>query len=537
MARVTGPSRDELDRRGDEFAARVSRAIRATLHTVALETRTVDDLTRIQVVWRNTVEHTLMPRLRVSWNVAVQGVRTQLEKINANATEPLVAAVFEIPKVSNPLAESFLAEAQNRLTAIGDVVWYTARGEMLTGLELGEGVAELRERVVASAKVSQKRAEVIARTEVNSAMNNGAYQQMKSLDVATIKEWIATNDSRTRESHAEVDGEEIAGDAKFMVGGFPMEHPHDLNAPPSETINCRCTLAWEFADDDDDYEDDLVAGAAFHLPGQHNQKTHGHHEGSGVPRGAKRLTAMKDAYAEGYTVDSSLESGASRAEMDILTLSDGTKVVRKVLKKDETRREYLAGRVFDALKDDESRGVTTAQVGDDTILTTYVPGQTGGARLESIVENVNGYKAMDAATKKEHIRQAKLPGAKEMAMLDVLIENHDRHSLNWILPDDGSTLEPIDQGAARFEPSYMWNMQGGRDESIPSSPVGDYWFGVGEFDSGIINEIKPRYTHADVARYRANIAELSAEFQSAEEKQWLDFINRRLDQVEARIGS
>lgn len=275
MARVTGPSRAELDRRGDEFAARVSRAIRAILHTVALSTRDVDDLARIPTVWRNVVTHTLMPRLHVSWNVAVQGVRVQLEKINADEPATLLAAVFEIPKVSNPLAESFLAEAQNRLVAIGDVVWYTARGEMLTGLELGEGVAELRERVVASASVSRKRAEVIARTEVNSAMNNGAYEQMKALDVTTIKEWIATNDARTRESHAEVDGEEIDGDAKFMVGGFPMDHPHDLNAPPSETINCRCTLAWEIVDDEDDYEDALVASDSFHLPGRHEQKKHG----------------------------------------------------------------------------------------------------------------------------------------------------------------------------------------------------------------------------------------------------------------------
>ena len=71
----------------------------------------------------------------------------------------------------------------------------------------GEGVAELKDRVIASANVSKKRAEVIARTEVNSAMNNGAYEQMKALDIPTIKEWIATDDSRTRESHAEVDGD------------------------------------------------------------------------------------------------------------------------------------------------------------------------------------------------------------------------------------------------------------------------------------------------------------------------------------------
>lgn len=268
MARVTGPSRKQLDERGDEFAARVTRAIRTTLRSVAPTTRVVDDLGRIQTIWRSIVENSLAPHLRSTWDTAVAGVRVQLEAINEREREALLAAVFEIPKVSNPLAESFLAEAQNRLVAIGDVVWYTARGEMLTGMQLGEGVAELRERVVASAKVSQKRAEVIARTEVNSAMNNGAYEQMKALDVATVKEWIATNDSRTRESHEEVDGEEIDGDAKFMVGGFPMSHPHDLDGPPSETINCRCTLAWEIVDDDDDddnddYVGDLVAAGDF----------------------------------------------------------------------------------------------------------------------------------------------------------------------------------------------------------------------------------------------------------------------------------
>lgn len=278
MARVTGPSRTELDARGDEFAARVTRAIRTTLRTVAPTTHVVDDLTRIQTTWRSVVKNSLAPHLRKQWDAAVLGVRGQLERIAARERETLLAAGFEIPKVSNPLAETFMSEAANRLVAIGDIVWYTARGEMLTGLQLGEGVAELRERVKASANVSSKRAEVIARTEVNSAMNNGAYQQMQALDVPTVKEWIATNDSRTRESHEEVDGEEIAGDAKFMVGGFPMDHPHDLNGPPSETINCRCTLAWEI-DDDDDYWDDVAyvasGDASFHLPGRHEQKAHG----------------------------------------------------------------------------------------------------------------------------------------------------------------------------------------------------------------------------------------------------------------------
>lgn len=319
MARVSGPSRRELDARGDEFAARVSRAIRTTLRNVAPSTRTVDDLARIQTIWHSVVNKSLAPHLRGVWNIAVQGVRVQLEKLNEHDSTALVAAVFEIPQVANPLAETFLAEATNRLVAIGDVVWYTARGEMLAGMQLGEGVAELRERVVLSANVSEKRAEVIARTEVNSAMNNGAYEQMKALNVATIKEWIATNDSRTRESHEEVDGEEIDGDAKFIVGGFPMDHPHDLNGPPSETINCRCTLAWEIVDDEDDYEDELLAAGAaedsFHLPGRHNQKTHGNRHGKSNIKSAVK-SAIKSAVTESKSLADILDSDAVTKLLD-----------------------------------------------------------------------------------------------------------------------------------------------------------------------------------------------------------------------------
>lgn len=258
MSRVNGPSRQELDSRGNELAARVRRAINSTLRDVG-----TDELDRIRTVWRDIALRSLVPRLYIAWDTAVAGVRGQLEHLTSRERVAAAADVFEIPKVTNALAELFLADAENRLVGIGDHVWEVARAELLEGMQLGEGAAELRERVIASANVSARRAETIARTEVNSAMNNGAYQQMKTLDMPTIKEWIATDDSRTRESHEEVDGAEIAGDAKFTVGGFPMDHPHDVNAPPGETINCRCTIAWEVdfdaldeLEDEEDEEDE-----------------------------------------------------------------------------------------------------------------------------------------------------------------------------------------------------------------------------------------------------------------------------------------
>lgn len=257
MARVNGPSRHDLDARGNELAGRVERAIRTTLRDVT-DVVEVEGLNRIRTVWRDVAYRSLIPRVYIAWDTAVAGVRDQLEQLTTR--EAVTAAVFEIPKVANNLAEIFLAQAENRLVGIGDHVWEVARAALLDGMQQGEGVAELRERVLESATVSARRATTIARTEVNSAMNNGAYEQMKATGLPTIKEWIATNDSRTRESHEKVDGEEIAGDAKFVVGGSPMDHPHDLTAPPDETINCRCTLAWEVdfdaIDEDEDEDED-----------------------------------------------------------------------------------------------------------------------------------------------------------------------------------------------------------------------------------------------------------------------------------------
>lgn len=253
--------------------------------------------------------------------------------------------------------------------------------------------------------------------------------------------------------------------------------------------------------------------------------------------GMTRVTALKNAYDSGYKVDDKLSAGGSGAEIDLLTLSDGTQVVRKTHKQNETRREYLAGRVFDALNDSDD-GVTTAQVDDNTIITTYVRGATGAAALEKLEQSRGklDYDQLEKLTEQEHRRQATLRGGKEIAMLDALTENHDRHSLNWIMPkDDASRVDPIDQGNAKFESTYVWNMQGGRDEALPTSVFGDYWFGFDPYGNTAIDEIKPRYTRADIAEYRTRIAQLRDEFQSDDEKQWFEFMNRRLGQIEEMI--
>ena len=74
-----------------------------------------------------------------------------------------------------------------------------------------------------------------ARTAVTGAQNAG---RMDSY-AAAQKMGIATLDSRTRHSHAMLDGEQVEQDDKFSNG---CRFPGDPQGPPWEVYNCRCTL-------------------------------------------------------------------------------------------------------------------------------------------------------------------------------------------------------------------------------------------------------------------------------------------------------
>ena len=55
------------------------------------------------------------------------------------------------------------------------------------------------------------------------------------------KIWISTLDNRTRDAHADRDGEEIALDDEFAPG---LTRPRDPNGAPAEICNCRCSLKY-----------------------------------------------------------------------------------------------------------------------------------------------------------------------------------------------------------------------------------------------------------------------------------------------------
>lgn len=81
-----------------------------------------------------------------------------------------------------------------------------------------------------------------ARTAMTGAENAGrmdCYEDAKQMGIQMKKQWVATLDDRTRESHADIDGEVVEVDERFSNG---LMYPADPDGDPAEVYNCRCTM-------------------------------------------------------------------------------------------------------------------------------------------------------------------------------------------------------------------------------------------------------------------------------------------------------
>lgn len=255
MARVRGMGLGRLDELGDRYVDLMTKAIRDVTRDAAGDVTNLDNLAAIPPLWNAQVTQRLLPALGESFEEGAEYVHAQLEShARRLGGERAITAAIQIPPLINELMLAYLRLRRNMLAGIANEIWSVIRESLVTGARKGESIAQLRDRVSESIQVAAHRAEAIARTEVIGAANAGSYEQMMSTGWDGTKEWIATNDSRTRPSHDAVDGAEIDIRAKFMVGGWPMARPHDPTAPPGEVINCRCTIAFEIADEE--FEDD-----------------------------------------------------------------------------------------------------------------------------------------------------------------------------------------------------------------------------------------------------------------------------------------
>lgn len=115
---------------------------------------------------------------------------------------------------------------------------------ILMGSSTSRIAADLRERIVGMSVDSALRA---ARTAVTAAENGGrqsSYERAAEMGIEMTREWLATRDARTRHAHGMADGQRVAVDEPFIVGGEELMFPGDTSHGASgwNVYNCRCTL-------------------------------------------------------------------------------------------------------------------------------------------------------------------------------------------------------------------------------------------------------------------------------------------------------
>jgi hypothetical protein len=213
----------------------------------------------VRRVWGEQVTTKLAPALAAVHAQAAGETRTSMAKAVAAATrhqpEPL-SVEDVVAALTAPDPAEFMRRAEQRFDVIGEGLWDNVRQSLADGLDAGDDMAALQQRVQDAAGVSEPWARVVARTEVSAACNGASIAQARMLDDASVvKEWLATPgpehgcDVDTRKTHCDADGQRVRIGQPFQVGGAELDHPGDPTGPPDQVFSCRCSMVFDLGDE------------------------------------------------------------------------------------------------------------------------------------------------------------------------------------------------------------------------------------------------------------------------------------------------
>ena len=137
---------------------------------------------------------------------------------------------------------SFLKGRENFLRDIADSVHQAIEEQLIQGIEGGETMQELADRVRGTFNgISRGRAMVIASTETAAAYGAARQEALEQSGVEW-KQWLTSGNDNVRPTHEAAEGQTRRINEPFTVGGASLMHPGDgsLGAGPEETVNCHC---------------------------------------------------------------------------------------------------------------------------------------------------------------------------------------------------------------------------------------------------------------------------------------------------------
>ena len=169
------------------------------------------------------------------------GIRQSLSEIAGLSGDALDAAAK--PITESAAVQHAMATSSAKLEDVNAFTQSRVSTSLREGLQSGEGLPQLTDRLESVLGVNRSRAQRIARTQTASAVSTGRHEGMKSAGVE-FKAWITSQDDAVRPAHREAGAKYADGipiDQPFIVDGEPLMYPGDpLTGSAANIINCRC---------------------------------------------------------------------------------------------------------------------------------------------------------------------------------------------------------------------------------------------------------------------------------------------------------
>lgn len=133
-----------------------------------------------------------------------------------------------------------------------DYVWNydKVKSAITQGIIQGKPIPEITKDLTEKLQTqNENRMRLFARTGMTGAHNAGRIDAMHRAEEKGIKvkkKWLATQDNRTRDAHAALDGQIQDIDDPFESELGPIMYPGDPSADPANVYNCRCTLVYVY---------------------------------------------------------------------------------------------------------------------------------------------------------------------------------------------------------------------------------------------------------------------------------------------------
>ena len=154
---------------------------------------------------------------------------------------------FKPQEITSTEAEKYSGYTQQTVDRKKDIAWNkdNLKKSVIAGSLLLLGASAIMKRSANSAVEKNRNSASMHNSGMgtdaeNKARLDGMYRA-EDIGNSITKIWIATLDNRTRDSHAALDGAEIALDEIFDNG---CSRPRDPNGTPAEVCNCRCSLKY-----------------------------------------------------------------------------------------------------------------------------------------------------------------------------------------------------------------------------------------------------------------------------------------------------